>query len=964
MDFAHLHVHTHYSILDAHSLISDLFERVEELQMPAIAITDHGNLYGAKEFFNCAKKHPTVKPIIGCEVYVSKGNHREYEKQKYHLVLLAKNYLGYKNLMKIVSEANVYGYYYKPRISHEFIQEHSEGLICLSGCEAGELPQAILSNDLEKAEQIIQWHKGVFGDDYYLEVMKHNTELPDMSNELYEKQCLYCDVIFRLAEKYRIKVVATNDVHFVRAEDASLHDRLLCLETNSFVDDPYRRRYTQQEYLKTEEEMLSLFPEHPEVLTNTIDVVNKVEAYSLDRDIELPVFQIDAKFERDLDKYLKMYIDIIKKGSSAPIRDKKDMTFQRSAAYLCHLTFKGAEKRYGSPLPFEHKERLEYELIVILRRHCPDYFLIVQDLVAAMKAKGVMVGPGRGSVAGSAVCYCLGITNVEPIENCLLFERFLNPDQITLPSIDLDFENHKEAMAYLKEKYGADHVCQVISFATLGRSSAIKAVSRINHQSIKYGNKLAELASGHPDNYKDLLDNSTGCEKEILLYAKGLEKRIHHVSVHACAVVIGREPISDYVPLTRVGVTESGEDLIVSQYDGKYVDECGLLMMNLLGLHPLAVINDCQKMIRERYGEGINVDAIPLDDAATYKLYERGDTVGVFQFESSNLRPWLERLHPREFDDLIAINALYRPGPMDYLPLYCAKKNGEEAITYELPEMEEFLCDTYGVTIYQEQIMLLSRKLAGFSKTEADLLRRSIVKRKTIILAKQREQFINGGIAKGFQEEILCRIWDDWVKRGPFMFNKSHSACYALISYQTAWLKRHYPEEFFTALLDNACSAEDAFEIIKDCNAHGIEVFGPDVNKSVANSYVDEVGNIRQCLNTIAGLPYYCVDSVVRERAQNGEYESIYDLIERTCDSMDHTCLERLLSAGALECLGCDRENTGRLRKEDYDSIDELLAYGRRFSQEHNNDTPTLFSHAPEFVIPRPNLGFDKQGQK
>ena len=938
MEFAHLHVHTHYSILDAHSLIPDLFERAEELQMPAIAITDHGNMYGAKEFFNCAKKHPTVKPIIGCEVYVSKGDHRGHEKRMYHLVLLAKNCRGYQNLMKIVSEANVYGYYYKPRISHEFVQEHSEGLICLSGCAAGELPQAILAGDMQKAEQIIQWHKNVFGDDYYLEVMKHKPEDPELSDELYESQCCYCDAIFRLAEKYKIKVVATNDVHFVRAEDASLHDSLLCLETNSFVDDPCRRRYTQQEYLKTEEEMLSLFPGHPEVLTNTMDVVNKVEAYSLDREIELPVFQPDADFERDLDQYLKKYKDIIKEGASSPVGDLEGMTYQRSAAYLCHLTFKGAEKRYGSPLPSEHKERLEYELKVILRRRCPDYFLIVQDLVNAMKAKGVMVGPGRSSAAGSAVCYCLGITNVEPIEYFLLFERFLNPDQITMPSIDLDFENHKEAMAYLKEKYGADHVCQVITFATLGRSNSIKAVSRINHQSIKYGNKLAELASGHPDNYKDLLENATGREKEILQYAKGLEKRIHHVGVHACAIVIGRNPISDYVPLARIKHSESGEYLIVTQYDGKHVDECGLLMLNLLGLHTLAVINDCQKMIRERYGIDFNIDAIPINDEATYKLYERGDTVGLFQFESHNLKPWLKRLQPKKFDDLVAINALYRPGSMDYLPVYCARKNGKKAVTYELPEMEEFLFDTYGVTIYQEQIMLLSRKLAGFSKTDADLLRRAISKRKMMILAKLKVQFINGGSAKGYPEEKLSRIWDDWVKRGLFMFNKSHSACYALISYQTAWLKLHYPEEFLAVLLNNACSAEDAIEIIKDCKAHGIEVFGPNVNKSEANSYVDEVGNIWQGLNTIAGLPYYCVDSIVRERTQNGKYDSIYDLIERNCGSLDRTCLERLLSAGALECLGYSRKESGQLRKGDYNIIDDLLYHARLFNNDHADE--------------------------
>ena len=771
MNFAHLHVHTHYSILEGHSLIPDLFERAEELRMPAIAITDHGNMYGVKEFFNCAKEHPAVKPIIGCEVHVPEGD----------LVLLAKNYSGYKNLMKIVTEANVNGYCDKPRISYEFIQKHSEGLICLSGSASGELPQAILADDMAMAEQIIKWHKSVFGEDYYLEVMKHKAEGPGLPDELYEAQCRYCDALFRLAGKYNINVVATNDVHFVKAGDAPLHDRLVCLETNSFIDDPYRHRYTRQEYLKTEEEMLSLFPEHPEVLTNTIEIVGKVEAYSIGRDVELPELQFDADFGKDLDRYLEKYGEIIKEGTFAPIGDEKDIAFQRSAAFLCHLAFTGAEKRYGNPLPCGHSERIGYELREIIRRHCQDYFLIVQDLVSAMRSRGVMVGPGRGSAAGSAVCYCLGITNLDPIKNGLLLEHFLSPGHNSMPVISIEFENHEEAIAYLKAKYGSDHVCHVISFATLGRTSAIKAVSRISHLSIKYGNQLAARAFGHPDNYEELLRNATGGEKEILHYAKGLERRTHFVGVHSCAIVIGREPISDYVPLTRVRLSEAGEDIIVTQYDVRYVDECGLARLNLLRLHPLAVINDCQKMIRARHQEDFNVDNIPL-----------------------NLQS-----------------------------------------------------------------------------------------------------------------------------------DKFHSASQALISSQTAWMKCHYPAEYYTAQLDNACSAEDVMDIIEDCKSHGITVLGPIVNKSAACSFVDDDGNIQQGLQNISGIPLFCVEAIIREREQNGEYEDINDFIERTCQFIDRTCIDKLLSAGALDCLGYNPDIVRQMRRADSEDIDELLAYSKRLYQEH-----------------------------
>ena len=626
MSFVHLHVHTQYSILDGLSSMEDLFNRADELGMPALAITDHGNMYGVKEFFKYAKKHPSVKPVIGCEIYVSKGDHRVRENGYYHLILLAKNYTGYQNLVKIVSEAHINGFYRRPRVSHEVIEQYHEGLICSSACIAGEVPRAILAHDDAAVEKAILWHKRVFGDDYYLEVMKHNTEVPGQDHEVYEQQCYYCDEIFRLSEKYGVKVIATNDAHFVRKEDGPVHDRLICLTTNSFIDDPNRLRYTQQEYIKTEEEMLALFPDHPEAIANTVELAEKVETYSIDREPVLPVFEIDAAFMADIDSYLEKYKEVIDAGRCDKHGTYRGDAFCHSVAYLCHLTYEGARERYGETLTQEQAERIDFELKTICRMGYPDYFLIVQDYIAASRAMGSMVGPGRGSAAGSVVAYCLKITNLDPIRYQLLFERFLNPDRISMPDIDVDFEDLTKAHNYVEEKYGASHVSRVITFGTMAAKSAIKDVARISRVSIDESNRLSKMVPDrlsekkekeYPYNpkldelkpgfkvvehdgkmfqkgledvdvkitlkncyrlvpeFREELKNGPDINKEVLKYAEALEGTVRQVGMHACATIIGRGDLTNYLPITLSKDKETGLDVHTSQFDGHYIEEAG-----------------------------------------------------------------------------------------------------------------------------------------------------------------------------------------------------------------------------------------------------------------------------------------------------------------------------------------------------------------------------------------------------
>ena len=979
MSFVHLHVHTQYSILDGLSAIPKLFDRAEELGMPALAITDHGNMYGVKEFFNVSKDHPDVKPILGCEVYVTR--HYDYKlrdkehSKYYHLILLAKNLTGYHNLVKIVSEGHVNGFYYKPRVTHEILEKYHEGLICCSACLAGEIPRDIVAGDMEAARQAILWHKRVFGDDYYLEVQLHKTEVPGLAPDVYEHQLISNKGIFELAAELGVKVVATNDVHFIRKEDGPVHDRLICLTTNSFIDDPARLRYTRQEYLKSEEEMAALFPGHPEVLANTLEVADKVERYDINRDPVLPRYEIDADFMRDIDTYLERYKDVIDAGRCDRKGVYRGDEFCASVAYLCHLTYQGAHRRYGPELTAEQSERVDFELKTISRMGYPDYFLIVQDYIAASRAMGSMVGPGRGSAAGSVVAYCLWITNLDPLRYQLLFERFLNPDRISMPDIDVDFEDLTKAHEYVERKYGADHVSRVITFGTMAAKSAIKDVARISHVSIDESNRLSKMV---PDRLKDAngndvkitlencfklvpemrdeLEKGPDINKEVLRYAQALEGCVRQVGVHACATIIGRDNLTEFLPICLSKDKETGEDVRTSQYDGHYIEDVGMLKMDFLGLITLTIIHDCLNQIKQRHGLDIDIEAIPIDDRETYELYGRGDTTSVFQFESEGMKEWLQKLHPERFEDLIAMNALYRPGPMDYIPDFVDRKLGVKKIEYDLPEMEEYLNDTYGVTVYQEQVMLLSQKLAGFTKGEADQLRKAMGKKQKKTLDALKGKFMDGGAARGHSASILDKIWKDWEKFAQYAFNKSHATCYAWVSYQTGWLKCHYTPEFMAACMSCARSMDEIKKIMDDCKAHGIKLLNPDVNESGAKFAVNRDGNIRFALSGIKGFGSNVVDAIVAGRESDGPFTDIFNFVERLGDVAGRKQLEVMVYSGCFDSFGIRRSQFFLPCKSGEAFIDELARYAYLYKNDTLDAGASLFGDAEELKPVRPEI--------
>jgi len=1045
MPFVHLHVHTQYSILDGLSSISKLFDRAEELGMPALAITDHGNMYGVKEFLKVASNHKDVKPIIGCEIYVTRhydhhlkdNEHKKY----YHLILLAKNYEGYKNLMKIVSLGHIEGKYYdKPRVSHEIVEQYHENLICCSACLAGELPKNIMAGDLDGARKAIEWHKNVFGDDYYLEVMLHRTEVTNVPPESYEKiidvynrQKEVNAAIFQLAQECKVKVVATNDVHFVRKEDGPVHDRLICLTTNADIDDPKRLRYTQQEYLKSEEEMARLFPDHPEVLANTLEVASKIDAYSIDRDHVLPKFEIDKDFLADIEKQLEKYASVIEEGNYTIKKDKKTGEiisktyrgdeFCRSVAYLCHLTYIGAAKRYGDSLSDEQAERIDFELKTICRMGFPDYFLIVQDYIAASRNLGWFVGPGRGSAAGSVVAYCLGITNLDPIKYKLLFERFLNPDRISMPDIDVDFENLVAAHEYVEKTYGSDHVSRVITFGTMAAKSAIKDVARISHVSIDESNRLAkmvpdrlsekvekeypfnpkfdalkpgfkkiekEVETDDPDNpgqkikvirtfqkgledtdvkitlkncfrlvpeFKNELENGPEINKEVLKFAQQLEGSIRQVGMHACATIIGRGNLMDYIPICLSKDKETGNDVWTSQYDGHYIEDVGMLKMDFLGLNTLQIIKECIKNIKLRWNRDIDIEEIPIDDAKVYEQYGRGDTTSVFQFESGGMREWLQKLHPERFEDLIAMNALYRPGPMDYIPDFVERKLGHQKIEYDLPEMEEYLAETYGVTVYQEQVMLLSRKLASFTKGEADKLRKAMGKKQIAVMQELKEKFMKNGIANGHPEKTLDKIWKDWEKFAQYAFNKSHATCYAWVSYQTAWLKCHYTAEFLAANLScNLSNMDELKKVMSDCKLHQVKVLNPDVNESDAHFTVNGKGDIRFGLGGMKGFGDNVVDALLKERETGGLFKDVWDFMERMSGKINSKALETLICAGAFDSFGYHRNQFFTPCRSGELFISELLRYADNYRNDKLDSVSSLFGDMEEMKPVRPDM--------
>ena len=990
MSFVHLHVHTQYSILDGQSAIEDLFNRADELGMPGLAITDHGNMYGVKEFFKFAKKHPDVKPIVGCEVYVS--NHYDHRlkdkdhKSYFHLILLAKNYNGYKNLMKIVSTGHIEGMYYKPRVSHEVIEKYSKDLICCSACIAGEVPRNVLAGDMDAAEKAIEWHKKVFGEDYYLEVQLHRTEVPGQSQEVYERQLAALEGIIELSRKTGVKIVATNDAHFVRKEDGPAHDRLICLTTNAYLTDQDRLRYTQQEYLKSEEEMAALFPDHPEFLSNTLEVLDKVERYEIDRGHVLPLFRIDEEFLKDIDRYLEKYKEIIDVGRCDKEGNDRGEAFTHSVAFLCHLCYEGARRRYGDTLTEEQSERLDFELKTICRMGFPDYFLIVQDFIAAARRNGISVGPGRGSAAGSAVAYCLGITNIDPIKYQLLFERFLNPDRISMPDIDIDFDDdgRYRVFRYVEDTYGKDHVSHVITFGTMAAKSAIKDVARVSNMPIDESNRLTKMIPDKPfeaevvedgkkvkkefkpklsncvkylPELKNEYENGTELVKDVLKYAVKLEGCIRQTGVHACAMIIGRGDLTDYIPISVAADKATGEDVWVSQYEGCFIEDVGMLKMDFLGLRTLSIIKECLANIKKRHGIDIDIEAIPIDDEETYRLYGRGDTTSVFQFESEGMKQWLQKLQPTRFEDLIAMNALYRPGPLDYIPSFVARKQGTEKIEYDLPEMEEFLQDTYGVTVYQEQVMLLSQKLAGFTKGQADKLRKAMGKKQLDVLESLHDKFINGGKEHGHPVEILEKIWGDWRKFAQYAFNKSHATCYAWVSYQTGYLKAHYPAEFQAANLSrNLSNMDEIKKIMDDCRKSRIRVLNPDVNESDSGFTVNKEGNVRFGLGGIKGFGDNIVKAIIAERETNGTFTDMFDFTERMAGTVNRKAFESLIYSGAFDSFGYSRSQYMLPCQSGDTFLDALVRYADQYRKDKVDSSNSIFGEMEEAKPIRPEM--------
>ncbi len=990
MSFVHLHVHTQYSILDGQASISGLFERAKELGMPALAITDHGNMYGVKEFLKVAKKFPEVKPIIGCEIYVTRHydhklkdkDHRGY----YHLILLAKNYNGYKNLMKIVSTGHIEGKYYdKPRVCHEIVEQYAQDLVCCSACIAGELPRAVIAGDMEGAMKVIEWHKKVFGDDYYLEVQQHKTEIPGQSQEVYERQLIANAGIYELAEKTGTKVIATNDVHFVRKEDGPAHDRLICLTTNADIDDPDRMRYTQQEYLKSEEEMADMFHDHLETLSNTLEIADKIESYKVDKDPILPKFDLPEEFLAEIDTHLETYKHIIDEGRCDKNGNERGEEFCNSVAYLCYLTYKGAQWRYGDTLTDEQAERIEFELKTICKMGFPDYFLIVQDFIAAARSEGISVGPGRGSAAGSAVAYCLKITNIDPIKYDLLFERFLNPDRINMPDVDIDFDDdgRYRVFQYIEEKYGKDHISHVITYGTMAAKSAIKDVARVSKLPIEESNRLTKLVPDKPFEatvvedgkkvtkefkpklkfcikYGDLkaeMENGTPLVKEVLTYAEKLEGCIRQTGVHACAMIIGRGNLTEFIPISIANDKLTGEEVWVSQYDGHYIEEVGMLKMDFLGLRTLSIIKECQANIKKRHGIEFDIEQIPIDDPETYALYSRGDTTSVFQFESPGMKEWLIKLQPTRFEDLIAMNALYRPGPMDYIPDFVERKQGRQPIVYDLPEMEETLQDTYGITVYQEQVMLLSRKLAGFTRGQADTLRKAMGKKLKDVLDGLKGLFIEGGTKNGHPKDMLEKIWADWEKFASYAFNKSHATCYAWVSYQTGWLKAHYPAEFQAAnLTKNLSNMDEIKKIMDDCKKNGIKVLNPDINESDSKFTVNKQGQIRFGLGGIKGFGDNIVKAILAEREENGIFPDIYNFVERMSGIVNRKAFESLLHSGAFDSFGISRKQFTTPNKNGDIFMDTLLKYGELYKRDEMESAISLFGASEEMKPERPEI--------
>lgn len=996
-DFVHLHVHTQYSILDGAAAIKPLIKRAKALGMNAIAITDHGNMYGVKNFHDTATD-AGVKPILGCEVYVVKNRFEKDKDEKAgdHLILLAKNLEGYHNLCKMVSYSFTEGFYYKPRIDKQLIEQYHGGLICCSACLGGEVPQAIMHNDIEEAERVVQWFKNIFGEDYYLELQLHPSGDPQKDADVYENQLRVNKVILELAAKYGVKYICSNDVHFILAEDAVAHDHLICLNTGRDLDDPNRMRYTFQEYLKSPEEMAALFPDHPEALATTLEIADKCEDYKLTHAPLMPNFPPPEDFPIALGELRESFVKKIedeemlaKIGACATVPELEELVagdkelsdrlmVAKQYCYLKDLTYKGAHMRYGDVLDEKTEERIKYELSTIEWMGFPGYFLIVWDYIRAAREMGVSVGPGRGSAAGSVVAYCLKITNIDPLKYDLLFERFLNPERISLPDVDVDFDEDGRAdvLRYCVQKYGQKRVAQIVTFGTMAPKMAIKDVARVQKLALSESDRLSKLVPDKvtPDKkhgetpfdfvYKESPELAAEREspnqliRNTLKYAEKLEGSIRQTGVHACGVIIGQDDLEKFAPMA---IAKDAE-LNVVEFEGKEVESVGLIKMDFLGLRTLSIIKDAVENVKAVHGVDVDIDGISLDDAPTYEVFARGDTTGLFQFESPGMKKHLRNLKPNRFEDLIAMNALYRPGPMEYIPNFIARKHGQEPVTYEIADMEEYLNDTYGITVYQEQVMLLSQKLAGFTGGEADTLRKAMGKKKRDVLDKMKPKFIEGCKQRGHDEKICDKIWGDWEAFASYAFNKSHSTCYAYVAYQTGYLKAHYPSEFMAALLSrNLADIKQLTLYMNECKRMGIRVLGPDINESMRTFSSNKAGDVRFGLEAVKGVGEAAVESIIAERNANGRFKDIYDLMERVnFSAVNRKCFENLAYAGGFDSIsgfhrgkffGADaRDNTG------VTFIEQLMRYGQRFQAEKNNAQQSLFGGGGHVDIQRPVL--------
>jgi DNA polymerase-3 subunit alpha len=1029
-NFIHLHTHTHYSLLDGQSKVADLVQHAVADGMRGMAITDHGNMFGVKDLFDeCNKinkqlkkegKEP-FKPIFGCEMYVARRGMKrmddKIDRGGWHLIVLAKNLNGYRNLIRLVSRSWVEGFYGRPRTDHEDLEKFHEDLIVCSACIGGEIPKLILAGDIEGARKAVEWHKNLWGEDFYLELQRHEVKDPNLraNRETFPMQQQVNRVLIEFAKEYGIKLICTNDCHFIDKDAAEAHDHLLCLGTGKDLDDPQRMLYTKQEWFKSQAEMNEVFADIPEALENTLEILDKVETYDLESDPIMPFFPIPSEFGTEEQWRTRFSEDDLYKeftsdefgNNQLPEEDAKKKIkklggydklyrIKFEADYLGKLAYEGAARIYGkkevtidAPLQpdelsawatengisKEVDDRVRFELHIMKTMGFPGYFLIVQDFInSARKELGVWVGPGRGSAAGSVVAYCLGITKLDPLKYDLLFERFLNPDRISLPDIDTDFDDdgRGKVLQWVMDKYGHENCAHIITYGTMAAKNAIKDVGRVEKVPLSVVNAWCKaMPERLPDGMKPKLANYIKVTPELqqaeasvnqnesntIKYAKMLEGTIRNTGIHACGFIICRDPISDHVPVSTADDPDFPDTkTAVTQYDGHVIESTGLIKMDFLGLKTLSEQKEAVKNVKLTRGIDVDLDNIPIDDELTYQLYQRGQTIGTFQFESAGMQKYLRELHPTVFEDLIAMNALYRPGPMDYIPSFIARKNGREPITYDIDITEKYLKDTYGITVYQEQVMLLSRQLANFTRGESDALRKAMGKKKKDIVDAMKPKFIEGGKKNGHDEKVLEKIWADWEKFASYAFNKSHAACYSWVAYQTAYLKAHYPAEFMAALLTRRRSdIKEITKLMDECKALGIPTLGPDVNESYTNFGVNKKGEIRFGLSAIKGMSEAATLAIIKEREENGPFRDIYDLLERVpASAMNKKALECLALSGALDNFGIAREQYVSPAGKYSQFIDMLSNYAQQYQSAKSLAVNSLFGDFDSVEINRP----------